>query len=151
MPVDYDCTSEASEEEWNDDSRDDDATTDSPEERQRQKQVAISRLIKGPHTLLAEPTSAEIHKGLMSSKLHRAAGQDGITAELIRAAMPWLIALITLIWQWTVACSHVAQSWKDGMIITLCKKLDPSKAVNYRGITFHAVLGKCLSTFLYVD
>ena len=33
VPADYDCTSEASGEEWNDDSRDDDATTDSPEER----------------------------------------------------------------------------------------------------------------------
>ena len=80
MPVVYDCTSEASDEEWNDDSRDDDASTDSPEERQRQKQAAISRLIKGHHTLLADPTADEIHKGLMSSKLHRASGQDGITA-----------------------------------------------------------------------
>ena len=97
VPVAYDCTSEASDEEWNDDDRDDDATTDSPEERQRQKQVAISRLIQGHHTLLAEPTSEEIHKGLMSSKLHRASGQDGITAELIRAALPWLITFITLI------------------------------------------------------
>ena len=72
--VDYDCTSQASGEEWNDDDRDDDITTDSPEERQRQKQGAISRLIPGHHTLLAEPTSDEIHKGLMSSKLHRASG-----------------------------------------------------------------------------
>ena len=63
----------------------------------------------------------------MSSKLHRAAGQDGITAELIRAALPWLTTVITLVWQCTVACAHVAQTWKDGMIITLYKKLDPSK------------------------
>ena len=83
----------------------------------------------------------------MSPKLHRASGQDGITAELIRAAMPWLIPFITLIWQWTVVCAHVAQTWKDGMIITLFKKLDPPKAVNYRGITLLAVLGKC---FVYI-
>ena len=54
VPVDYNCTSEASEEEWNDDNRDDDATTDSPEERQRQKQAAISRLIKGHHMSLCQ-------------------------------------------------------------------------------------------------
>ena len=83
----------------------------------------------------------------MSSKLHRAAGQDGITAELIRDALPWLIIFITLVRQWTVACAHVAQTWKNGMIITLFKKADPSKAVNYRGITLLAVLGKC---FIYI-
>ena len=75
----------------------------------------------------------------MSSKLHRASGQDGITAELIRAALAWLVTFITLIWQWSVVCVHVAQTWKDGMTITLFKKLDPSKAINYRGITLLAV------------
>ena len=88
VPVDYDCTSEASDEEWNDDNRDDDATTDSPEERHRQKQLVISNLLKGHHTVLATPASDEIHKGLMSSKHHRASAHDGITAELTRAALP---------------------------------------------------------------
>ena len=91
MPVDYDCTSEASEEERNDDARDDDATSDSPEERWRQKNPAISNLIRGHQKLLVDLTKDEIQQGLMSSKLHRAAGQDGITAELVRAALPWLM------------------------------------------------------------
>ena len=82
-----------------------------------------------------------------TNSLRKESGQDGITAELIRAALPWLITFITLLWQWTVVCVHVAQAWKDGMIITLFKKLDPSKAVNYRGITLLAVLGKC---FVYI-
>ena len=68
-------------------------------------------------------------------------------AELIRAALPWLITFITLLWQWTGVCVHVAQTWKDGMIITLFRKADPSKAINYRGITLLAVLGKC---FVYI-
>ena len=34
------------------------------------------------------------------------------------------------------------------MIITLFKKADPSKAVNYRGITLLAVLGKCFTYIL---
>ena len=53
------------------------------------------------------------------SQLHRSPGEDGITAELIRAALPWLITWILLVWKWTVACAHVAQTWKDGIIITL--------------------------------
>ena len=104
VPVDYDGTSEASAEECNDDVRDDDATSDSPDERWRQKNAAISNLIGGHQKLLVDPTKDEIQQGLMSSKLHRAAGQDGVTAELIRAALPWLITSITLVWQWTVAC-----------------------------------------------
>ena len=89
----------------------------------------------------------------MFSKLHRAAGQDGITAELIRAALPWLITFITLIRQWSVVCVHVGQTWKDGMITTRSKSLDPSEAVNYKGITLLPVLGTCsvLSTYSYVD
>ena len=122
VPVAYDCTAEASDEEWNDDDRDDDATTNSPEERQRPEQVATSNLIKDHHTLLATPNSDEIRKGLMSSKLHRAAGQDGIAAELIRAALPWLMTFVTLVWQWSVVCAPVAQTWKDGMVITSSKK-----------------------------
>ena len=118
VPVDYDCTSEASAEEWNDDARDDDATSDSPEELGRQKQAAASNLTRGRQKLLVDPTKDEIQRGLMSPKLHRAAGQDGITAELIRAALSWLITFIALVWQWMVACAHVAQTWKDGMIIT---------------------------------
>ena len=111
VPVDYDCTSEASEEEWNDDKRDDDATSDSPEERWRQKKAAISGLLRGHQKLLDTPSPDEVTKGLMSSKLHRAPGQDGITAELIRAALPWLFTLMVLVWKWTVACAHVAQTW----------------------------------------
>ena len=118
VPVDYDCTSEASKEEWNDDARDDDATSDSPEERWRRKNAAISNLIRGHQRLLVDPTKDEVQQGLMSSKLHRAAGQDGITAELVRAALPWLTTFITLVWQWTVACAHVAQTWKEAVTYT---------------------------------
>ena len=122
VPLDYDCTSEASEAEWNDDARDDDATSDSPGERWRRKNAAIPNLIRGHQKLLVDLTKDEIQSGLMSSKLHRAAGQDGITAELIRAALPWLITSIALVWQWTIACAHVAQTWEDGIIITPSKK-----------------------------
>ena len=44
IQVHYDCTSEASEEEWEDDTRDDDATIELASERLKQKQVAAPRL-----------------------------------------------------------------------------------------------------------
>lgn len=143
----YECTAGESDEEWQDDTRDDDATSRDPAERARQKQVARSQLLPGHSALLNVPSRDEVSKGLMSAKLHRSAGLDGITAELIRAALPWLIGLFIMIWKWTVAAAHVAQTWKDGVIITLFKKKNPSRTINYRGITLLAVLGKC---FLHV-
>ena len=83
----------------------------------------------------------------MSSKLHRSPGQDGITAELIRAALLWLITWLIVLWEWSVVCAHVAQSWKDGIITTFFINLDPTRTINYRGATLLAVLGKC---FVYI-
>ena len=145
--VDYDGTSEASEHDWNDDSRDDDATpaTATAEERDRQKRVAQSQLIRGHQSLLTTASPGEARKGLKSPNLLRAGGSDRSTAELPRCPAPsWIIPLVILIWQWAVACAHVAQSWKDGTVVTLCKRLDPSGEVNYRGATLLAVVGKCL-------
>jgi Reverse transcriptase (RNA-dependent DNA polymerase). len=58
--------------------------------------------------------------------------------------MNWFL----IVWQWTIACLHVAQSWKDGIVIPLFKKGDQSKTANYRGITLLAVLGKCFMHIL---
>lgn len=66
----------------------------------------------------------------MSPKPHRGPGQNGVTAELIRAALPWLIRWMILVWQWPVAILHVAQSWKDG-IITILSKIGESPFQQY--------------------
>ena len=126
VAVQYNCTAAESDEEWQDEFRDDDASSPLPEERARQKQFAQSHLIMGHTTLFKTPSRDEVKKGLNSSKLHRASGNDEITAELIRAALPWLITWMILIWKWTVACAHVAQTWKDGVTIALFKKKGPS-------------------------
>ena len=107
VPVQYDCTAEDSDDEWQDNTRDDDATSTLPEERLRQKQIAHSQLLPGHSTLLVTPSRKEVTKGLMSSKLRRSPGLDGITAELIRAALPWLVTLMILIWKWKIGRAHV--------------------------------------------
>ena len=89
VPVTHDVTSEASDEEWQNDSRDDDARSTDPVERERQKHAAHSALLPGHKSLLVEPSKEEVTKGLNSSKLHRSPGKDFVTAELIRAALPW--------------------------------------------------------------
>lgn len=144
VAVQYDCTSEASGGEWQDPSRDDNALTTDEGDRQRQKELARSQLLPGHTSLLQTPSRDEVQKGLLSAKLHRSAGEDGITAELIRAALPWITTWMIILWKWMAACAHVVQSWKGGVITTLFKKLDPAKASNYRGITLLAVSGKCI-------
>ena len=76
---------------------DDDAPSAKPEERARQKTIARSQLLPGHTSLLAEPSREEIKTNLMSSNLHRSPGDDGVTAELIRAALPWIITWMILI------------------------------------------------------
>ena len=98
--------------------------------------------------LLVDPSPEGVTKSLMSSELHRAAGPSGITAELIRAALPWLLTFLNLVWQGSVACANVAQAWKHGVITTLFQKLDPCTAVNYRGGSLLAVFGKCFILIL---
>lgn len=117
--VQYPCTAEESDEEWQDDSRDDDATSSLPEEREQQKLAARSSILPGHSTLLVTPSREEVAKGLMSAKLNRSPGADGITAELVRAALDWLVIWFIMIWKWTVVAAHVAQTWKDGVIINL--------------------------------
>ncbi len=74
----------------------------------------------------------EVKVGLMSAKTNKACGTDGLTAELIRAAIPWFVTWFYILWSWMTYSCHVAQTWKGGLLITLYKKTDPSKALNYR-------------------
>ena len=142
MPVVYDCTSEASDEEWNDDSRDDDAARLLKSGRRQSKQP--SRAYQRPsHAKQLILLPDEIHSGLMSSKLHRVAGRDGITAE-IRAVSPWLILLSRLFGNGMLS-AHTWPRPRRRYDHYLYKKQTLLRQVNYRGITLLAVLGKCLS------
>ena len=96
-------------------------------ERAKQKQRAISALLPGHSTLLVQPSGAELKAGLMKSKLNKSPGGDGVTAELIRAAVPCLRCWLPVVWTWMVYRLHVAQSWKNGMIIALVTKIRPGQ------------------------
>ena len=81
-----------------------------PEEPQCQEQEAILGLLSAHDKLLASPVKDAVPEVLMSSKVHRAVGQDRIMAELIRATLPLLIFWITFIQQWSAAYAHVAKT-----------------------------------------
>ena len=100
MHVGYDCTSEASPEEENGDSRDhDDNPEGTPEERHRQQHQVQVQLTVGHQSLLITPSGEKGVKGFTSPKLPRARGQGDITAELIRSALTLLITLMVLVWK----------------------------------------------------
>ncbi len=84
VEVQYDCTSEASDEEWQEDTRDENASSEDPIDRAQQKAVVRSRLLPGHSTLLNTQTRRDGKNGLKTPKLHRSPVPDGITARLIR-------------------------------------------------------------------
>ena len=73
VEVHYGVTSEASDEEWQDDPGDGDAIGTDPVRRRRQNKVAQFQLLQGHKDLFKTPSKDEV-KGLIYPKLHRAPG-----------------------------------------------------------------------------
>ena len=92
------------------------------------------------------PTYEEITKACQALKNGKAAGPDGLPAEVYKYADPSVIkALHTIILLcWTT--EHIPQTWKDPIISMLYKKKG-SKILcqNYRGFSLLDVAGKILA------
>ena len=96
----------------------------------------------------AEVQRAEVAAALQKLNLGKAAGSDGISAELLKGdgsiVVDWLLELIEEVWRTGV----VPQDWKDAELVPLYKKGDRMKCDNYRGISLLSVPGKVLSLIL---
>ena len=95
------------------------------------------------------PTITEVGTAIESLSSGKAAGQDGITAELIKccksALLPSIHSLIGSCWQE----GRLPQDFKDAKVITLYKnKGDRSDCNNYRGISLLSVVGKVFARVL---
>ena len=90
----------------------------------------------------------EVAAALQKLNLGKAAGSDGISAELLRGGgsvvVDWLLELMEEVWRTGV----VPQDWKDAELVPLYKKGDRMKCDNYRGVSLLSVPGKVLSLIL---
>lgn len=81
------------------------------------------------------PTEREVKDAINKLKNNKAAGKDGIGAELIKMGPGKLVAslhrLIVKIWD----TEQLPEEWKEGVICPIYKKGDKLDCENYRAIT----------------
>ena len=81
-------------------------------------------------------------------KKGKAAGPDGVPAEVYKAAGPALIeklhVLLTRIWDEEVIHSDL----RDALIVTIFKKGDTTNCGNYRGISLLSIAGNIFARVL---
>lgn len=98
--------------------------------------------------MTALPTLQELDNALDSMKNNKAAGPDGIPAELLKQGGPVLRTqlhhLVLLIWESRV----VPDDLKNCLISTIFKKGDRSQCGNYRGISLLSTAGKVFAKIL---
>ena len=95
-------------------------------------------------TSLDQPTTIEeVCTAIDLLSLGKAAGQDGISAELIKncksVLLPCIYSLIGRYWQE----GRIHQDFKDAKVVALYKnKGDRSDCNNHRGVSLLSVVGK---------
>ena len=95
------------------------------------------------------PTRKEVEEAVESLKSFKAAGPDGIVAELLKAGgepvVEWVHRIIQKIWK----RERVVEEWKTCTIVPLFKKGDAEVCDNYRGISLLSIPSKILAKVLY--
>ena len=97
--------------------------------------------------LVTSPSYEEVKSAVMSMASRKAAGEDGIVAELLQfpVCISWLERLFRVVWQHR----SVPQAWQDAICVPLYKgKGRPDECDNYRGIMLLSVPGKVYARIL---
>ena len=86
---------------------------------------------------LCEPiTVNELAKALRSTRSGKAAGEDGIPAEVLKHGGPSLKAELLKLFNYCLESMALPQDFKDALIVTIYKKKgDRSECGNQRGIS----------------
>ena len=89
-------------------------------------------------------TKEEITKAINNLKNNKAAGNDCITGEVLKADTEFtsnkLETLFRLIWD----KEEIPKDWEEGLIVKLPKKGDLTKCGNWRGLTLMSIPAKIL-------
>jgi hypothetical protein len=89
-----------------------------------------------------EFTMSNIEAAVKLMANNKAAGEDGITAEMFQAIesqnLRYLLGLFNKIWQE----EKVPSKWKRGIIVKIPKKGNLSDCNNWRGVTLLSVASK---------
>ena len=110
--------------------------------------VAIEESQEDPDIVTTPPTEEEIQAAIKAMKNGKAAGIDGIHAEMLKAdittATKALGKLFNCIWE----KEDIPEDWSKGLIVKLPKKGDLQQCDNWRGITLLSIPSKVFCKIL---
>lgn len=84
----------------------------------------------------------EVEAGLRSTKLHKAAGPDGLKPEFFVWALKALSAPLTALFNQMFGAGSVPSNWGQTLIVSLFKKGVKSDLGNYRGLSLLNIIEK---------
>ena len=90
----------------------------------------------------------EVSKAICRLKNGKAAGIDGVSAELLKNGGQTVIERLTKLCNEVWRKQTVPEDWKNGIIIPLPKKGNLTDCNNWRGITLLSIPGKVLATVI---
>ncbi|KAI4814308.1 hypothetical protein KUCAC02_003508 [Chaenocephalus aceratus] len=94
------------------------------------------------------PSLGEVQDAIKNMKNNKAAGPDGIPAEVLKKGGPDLLkhihALLLKIWEE----EEIPAQLRDALIVSIFKKGDRADCGNYRGISLLSTIGKALARVL---
>ena len=94
------------------------------------------------------PTLTEVHNAIRNLRNNKAAGPDGIPAEILKEGGPklWhhIHNLLIKVWE----REELPSELRDAQIVTIFKKGDKAECGNYRGISLLSTTGKILARVL---
>ena len=110
---------------------------------QQVRAFASESLQQPDNCVLSAPFEmAEIEAAVARLKNHKAGTGDNMRNELLRYGSTPMSKMLKSIFDVMWETETVPDSWREGVIVNLFKKGDPTDPGNYRGITLLSVLGK---------
>lgn len=100
--------------------------------------------------IIDEPfTSEEVYQAIVELKNGKAAGRDGILAEMIKGVQNTVVALLTFLFQKIYDTANYPAMWVEALIHTIYKKKgSPQDPKSYRGVALLSHLGKIFTKIL---
>ena len=94
------------------------------------------------------PTMDEIGRILKRLKHHKAPGEDGIPAEILKNYSPEMLSAFQRLFEtvWNAECCPA--DWSQSIILPIPKRGDRTQCANYRGISLINVLAKVFAVLL---
>ena len=123
-----------------------------PEEKIEEEVIAgdldRERSVAAAASLNTSINLGEVMDSLRKLRRGKAAGSDGISAEVLRSGGDEMVKCIHFICQHMFSSSEVPLDWLRGVVVPIYKDGDKRDPLNYRPITLLSIVGKAYTNIL---